>query len=299
MSESAHFGSFPLGELLAIARREDLNEIGDLTALLMPEAISLAPGCWELISRQAGRFCSTELLTALLPALAPELRIDWTLDAPLRSDIQAGAVLARISGVTAQMLSAERTLLNILQHLSGIATLTSHFVHAISGTHAKIFDTRKTTPGLRALEKYAVRCGGGHNHRHGLYDAVLIKDNHLSGVPIDRLAHCVFEMLNRIPTLPNQPSFIEVECDSIAQASELFKVVGIDIVLLDNFPIDQLRAAVALRDSSGLRNKVQLEASGGITLDNVRQVAETGVERIAVGAITHSAPILDLGLDTV
>ena len=178
-----------------------------------------------------------------------------------------------------------------------MATLTGKFVSAVAGTHAKIYDTRKTTPGLRTLEKYAVRCGGGHNHRIGLYDAVLIKDNHLAGIPVNRLAHTVFEMLNRIETLPVRPAFVEVECDGLDQLSELVKVVGIDLILLDNFEVGDLRAAVQMRNDAGLRGKVELEASGGATLDTVRAIAQAGVERIAVGAITHSTPSLDLGLD--
>src|SRR5262249_30050223 len=149
------------------------------------------------------------------------------------------------------------------------------------------------TPGLRSLEKYAVRCGGGHNHRTGLYDAVVIKDNHLAGIPASRLAHAVFEMLNRIPSLQTAPSFVEVECDTLEQLEQLFKVVGIDVIMLDNFDYEDLQTAVQLREETGLRGKVELEASGGITLGTVRMFAETGVDRIAVGAITHSAPVLD------
>lgn len=297
MHEKIHLGDIAIDELLALAKREDVGDVGDLTTQLMPEAVSLAPGRWRLINRQSGRFCSPELLARLLPKLAPELQIKHVLNEQPTAEIPRGTVLAEFTGITAQMLTAERTMLNILQHLSGIATLTAKYVQAVFGTHAKIFDTRKTTPGLRALEKYAVQCGGGHNHRFGLWDAVLIKDNHLAGVPDDRLAHCIFEMLNRVPALPVKPKFVEVECESVEQAAELFKIVGIDVILLDNFHIDKLRAVVELRERSGLRNKIQLEASGGITIDNVRQVAETGVDRISIGAITHSAPILDLGID--
>jgi nicotinate-nucleotide pyrophosphorylase (carboxylating) len=232
-----------------------------------------------------------------LEALAPAIHVEWLGPRSSRGDVQAGERIAKFSGLVCQMLAAERTLLNFLQHLSGVATLTAHYVAAVAGTHAKIFDTRKTTPGMRTLEKYAVRCGGGHNHRIGLYDAVLLKDNHLAGIPTSRLAHAVFEMLNRVETLSSQPAFVEVECDGLDQLAELLKVVGIDVILLDNFKFPAIREAVTMRDRAGLRGKLELEASGGVTLETVRKIAETGVERIAVGAITHSAPILDLGLD--
>jgi len=284
-------------EIVRLAREEDLAEIGDLTTLLLPEDAYRGSGAWWLTARQAGRFCGRELLNPLLAELAPELKAIWlgSPDGPV--DVQPGDRIARLTGLACQMLAAERTILNFLQHLSGVATLTARFVRAVAGTHAKIYDTRKTTPGLRSLEKYAVRCGGGHSHRYGLYDAVLIKDNHLAGVPIDRLAHRVFEMLNRLERLPARPAFVEVECDTLEQFAELTKVVGIDVVLLDNFPLEWLREAVRMRDRQGLRGKLELEASGGASLETVRPIAETGVDRIAVGAITHSAPILDLAID--
>ena len=284
-----------LDAILKLARQEDLGAHGDLTTLLMP--VYHAVGEWYLVTRQPGRFCGRAVLPAMLQALAPEVRLDWTDPRGDAHDVPAGQTIARFSGLVCQMLAAERTLLNFLQRLSGVATLTSRFVAAAAGTHAKIYDTRKTTPGLRTLERYAVRCGGGHNHRTGLYEAVLIKDNHLADIPTDRLAHAVFEMLNRVETLPIRPAFVEVECDTLEQYAELLKVVGLNVILLDNFELDELRTAVRLRNDAGLRGKVELEASGGITLENVRAVAETGVERIAVGAITHSAPILDLSLD--
>jgi len=183
--------------------------------------------------------------------------------------------------------------------MSGVATMTHRFVEAVGRTHAKIYDTRKTIPGFRMLDKFAVRCGGGHNHRTGLYDAILIKDNHIAGIPTQRLAHTVMAMLNGIERLPSEPAFVEVECDDLEQFAELLKVVGIDVILLDNFSLDHLREAVRLRDGAGLRGKVELEASGGVTLETVSDVANAGVERIAVGAITHSAPALDMGLDAV
>ncbi|HKQ49086.1 MAG TPA: carboxylating nicotinate-nucleotide diphosphorylase [Phycisphaerae bacterium] len=283
--------------LVELARDEDLGPHGDVTSRLLPPLALDATGNWHLTARQAGRFAGVHLVPLLLESLAPRISVEWHGPKCPRGDVESGEKIALFSGLVCQMLAAERTLLNFLQHLSGVATLTARYVAAVAGTHAKIYDTRKTTPGMRTLEKYAVRCGGGHNHRTGLYDAVLLKDNHLATIPTDRLAHAVFEMLNRLETLPSQPAFVEVECDGLDQFAELLKVVGIDVILLDNFEVAALRQAVSLRDRAGLRGKLELEASGGITLETVREIAETGVERIAVGAITHSAPILDLGLD--
>lgn len=297
MSIDIEFDSVRLRTLFELARKEDIGLVGDLTSLLLPETSSMATGSWELVARESGRFCGAAILPMLLDSLAPKIKLEWIKPEADRAPVTGGDSIARFSGLVCQMLAAERTLLNFLQHLSGVTTLTHQFVTAVAGTHARIFDTRKTTPGFRELEKYAVRCGGGHNHRIGLYDAVLIKDNHLAGIPTNRLAHRVMEMLNGIERLPSTPSFVEVECDTLEQLTELLKVMSIDVILLDNFELDALREAVSMRDSAGLRGKVELEASGRTTLETVREIATTGVERIAVGAITHSAPILDLGLD--
>ncbi len=284
-------------EVLSLARREDLGPGSDLTSLLLPEPACRAPGKWRLVARQEGRFCGGAILPAMLESLAPEVRMEWLKPRCDQEPAAAGEPLALLAGMSCQMLAAERTILNFLQRLSGVATLTGRFVAAVAGTHAKIYDTRKTTPGLRTLEKYAVRCGGGHNHRLGLYDAVLIKDNHLAGIPLHRFAHTVSDMLNRIEALPVRPAFVEAECDGLDQFAELLKVVGLDVILLDNFTTEELAAAVEMRNRAGLRGKVELEASGGVGLAGVRAIAEAGVERIAVGALTHSAPCLDLGLD--
>lgn len=299
MSDSRAFDIEQVLRVIALAREEDLGHLGDITTRLIPPHMSGASGAWHLTARSTGRFCGKELLPILIQELAPEVNLDWCRTVSPEGDVEPGHRVAKLSGDVGQMLAAERIILNFLQHLSGIATLTSRFVSAVKGTHAKIYDTRKTMPGMRSLEKYAVRCGGGHNHRIGLYDAVLIKDNHLAGIPTSRLAHAVFDMLNRLDSLPNRPTFVEIECDGLDQFTELLKVVGVDVILLDNFEISDCRRAVELRDSQGLRGKIELEASGGTTLESVRQIADTGVDRIAVGAITHSAPILDLGLDSV
>ncbi len=200
--------------------------------------------------------------------------------------VTAGDVVMHVSGHACGMLSAERTALNYLQHLSGIATLTSRFVDAVAGTSALILDTRKTTPGWRALEKYAVRAGGGTNHRMDLRSGVLIKDNHLAAIGGD-----IAMAVSRARGLALSGTAIEVECDTLEQVDAAI-AAGADWVLLDNMSLEQLYEAVAR-----CRGRVITEASGGITLDTVRRIAETGVDRISVGALTHSAPALDFGLD--
>ena len=283
--------------LIELAKNEDLGR-GDISSALLDDSEQAAS--FHLIAKQRGVFAGREIAPVVLAAYGPSIEIQWTaagvdgqrLDAPPTH-------LATVRGPLGAVLAAERVVLNFLQRLCGVATLTRTYVDAVAGTHATIYDTRKTTPGWRALEKYAVRCGGGTNHRVGLHDAVLIKDNHLAGIAPGRLAHRVFEMLNRSPARDVEPTFVEVEAQSLAQLAGLLKVVGIDAILLDNFSVPQLREAVSLRDGLGLRGKVALEASGGITLQTVRAVAATGVERISVGAITHSAVALDLSLDRV
>lgn len=299
MSVEFQFDRDHLNKLFELARLEDFGPTGDLTSRLLDEASFNVNGAWELTAREAGRFCGAAILPMLLDALAPQVALSWIKPEADLSDVRPGDCVAKFNGSVGQMLAAERTILNFLQHMSGVATMTNRFVKAVGDTHAKIYDTRKTTPGFRMLDKYAVRCGGGHNHRTGLYDAVLIKDNHIAGVPTDRLAHAVMTLLNGIQRLPSEPAFVEVECDDLAQLAQLLKVVGIDVILLDNFSYDDLREAVRMREAAGLRGKVELEASGGATLEMIGPLAETGVERIAVGAITHSAPALDLGLDAV
>ena len=199
----------------------------------------------------------------------------------------AGEVLLTATGATRALLTGERTALNLLGHLSGVATLTRRWVDAIEGSGAAIRDTRKTTPGLRALEKYAVRCGGGVNHRMSLSDAALIKDNHV--LAAGGVAQAFAAVRTAFPELP-----VEVECDTLDQVREAVEA-GADLVLLDNMSLDDLRAAVAFVRASGV--KCRLEASGGLTLSDAAKVAATGVDFLAVGALTHSAPVLDIGVD--
>jgi nicotinate-nucleotide pyrophosphorylase (carboxylating) len=200
--------------------------------------------------------------------------------------IDAGQVVLTVSGPIAAILTAERTALNLLCHLSGVATLTRQWADAVAGTRARIRDTRKTMPGMRALQKYAVRCGGGVNHRMALSDAALVKDNHVAAA--GSVAAAFAAVRARDPDLP-----IEVECDNLGQVSEALDA-GADHILLDNFGLGELAQAVRLAGSRAL-----LEASGGLTLAEARAVAETGVDYLAVGALTHSAPALDIGLDLV
>jgi len=202
-------------------------------------------------------------------------------------------------GPARSMMAAERVALNFMQRLSGIATATSEYVKAVAGTGAEIYDTRKTIPGWRDLEKFAVRVGGGKNHRKGLFDAVLVKDNHLAVLAKaegkDPLTAAGRE-LERVRPYLGDKAFIELEVDTLEQFKTAL-TLPVDIILLDNMGIDQLRSAVEMRNRAGLKNRIELEASGGITLANVREVAMTGVERIAIGAITHSSGSVDIALD--
>jgi nicotinate-nucleotide pyrophosphorylase (carboxylating) len=232
--------------------------------------------------------------------------IDLQTEAADGDDIASRAVVAELAGSARDMLVCERPLLNLLGRLSGIATLTREYVRRIDGTKARIYDTRKTTPGWRRLEKYAVRCGGGFNHRTGLFDAVLIKDNHLALAAEVALAagQCftAADSVRRARDFLEQtaserkggPLIVEIEVDRLELLDDVLRA-GPDIVLLDNMTPDVLRQSVARRDA--LAPAVELEASGGVTLESVRHIAETGVERISVGALTHSAAALDIALD--
>jgi nicotinate-nucleotide pyrophosphorylase (carboxylating) len=211
--------------------------------------------------------------------------IDVVLHAADGDSAEPGVAVLTVSGPARAVLTAERTALNLVGRLSGIATLTQQWVDAVAGTGAAIRDTRKTTPGLRALEKYAVRCGGGVNHRMALGDAALVKDNHVAAA--GGITAAVAAIRAHAAGVP-----LEVECDTLDQVREAV-AAGVELVLLDNFPLDDTRRAVELVRGSGVR----LEASGGLTLDRAKEVAATGVDYLAVGALTHSAPVLDLGLD--
>lgn len=293
--------------LLRAALAEDLAD-GDITAALLPRPDEVIAG--RVVARSPGVLSGLALLPLLMRVYsdAGGGRVEVCDQSEDGEAFEAGALLATLAGPRAAVLALERTLLNFLGRMSGVATLTAAFVQAaaVREPAPRIYDTRKTIPGWRELDKYAVRCGGGHNHRFGLYDAVLIKDNHLAGIAVADLPKTLVRMIATIhggssagePQNPGRsPKFIEVEVDSLEQLEQVLTVDGIDIVLIDNFTPGQMREAVARRDAAGLRGKVELEASGGVTLASVAAIAATGVERIAVGALTHSALNLDLGLD--
>lgn len=254
-----------------------------------------ATGTARIVAREEGIFAGAAVFGILHEACAPQLVPSVELGDGDR--MNAGATIATLTGKLRLLLGLERTLLNFLQRLCGVATMTRRYVDAVAGTPAKICDTRKTIPGWRQLDKYAVRCGGGRNHRMGLHDAVLIKDNHIAGIQTSRLTGVLSEMLHEANRLQPPPGFIEVEVDTLDQLDQILSAAGVDMILLDNFTTEQMREAVARRDALGLKGKAQLEASGNITLDTVRAIAETGVERISVGALTHSVRALDIAME--
>jgi len=260
------------------ALAEDVGE-GDVTteATVGEDAVGTA----ELLLREPGVVCGLAVAEAVFRALDPELRFESLVDEG--TVVPGGTAVARVTGPERAILTGERTALNFLARLSGIATITRRYVDAVAGTGAAILDTRKTTPGLRALEKHAVVTGGGRNHRFGLDDGVLVKDNHL------RAAGSVATAVERLRATTPLP--VEVECDTLEQVSEALAAEA-DAILLDNMSLSELRAAVELA-----RGRARLEASGGVTLENVRAIAETGADEISVGALTHSARSLDVSLE--
>ncbi len=264
-------------DVVARALAEDLGVFGDLTAGLVPEAAMVAAG---FVARGAGVLAGTLAATETFAAVDPGVTVRW--DACDGERLAAGQVLGRVSGPLPSVLTAERTALNLLGHLSGVATLTRRFVDA-AGSTARIRDTRKTTPGLRALEKAAVRAGGGANHRASLSDGILIKDNHLAGVTISA---AVAEAHRRWPGVS-----CEVECDTFEQVQTALDA-GADLILVDNMTPQQVTSAISL-----VAGRVPVEVSGGVTLETVAAYASAGADLIAVGALTHSAPVLDIGLD--
>ena len=270
-----------LEPIVRLALLEDLAPAGDITSdSAVPSAAALHA---VLRARQAGVVAGLDAALLSLRLVDPSVVVSVSLGDG--AAVEAGGVIAEFRGAARSILMAERTMLNFMGHLSGIATLTREYVRAVAGTRARITCTRKTTPGLRALEKRAVRLGGGINHRFSLADAVLIKDNHIAAAGGVRAA------LERAQSAAGHMRVIEIEVDTLAQLREALPLRP-HCIWLDNMDLDSLREAVALAGES-----VALEASGNIRLDTVRPVAETGVGYISVGALTHSAPRLDLGLD--
>jgi len=278
--------------LIKMAIDEDLGQ-GDMTSELFARDNTIAKA--NIISREEIVVCGIDVVREILKTYDKKLKLKAIKDDG--QSVHVGGRIGSIEGPLCSLLSAERVVLNFLQKLSGIATTTHKYVQAIQGTRAKIYDTRKTTPGWRILEKYAVRCGGGHNHRLGLYDGILIKDNHLA-----QLGRNFYPKLKKIVEQARKTKgvkFIAVEVDHVDdQLNYVLKIPGVDIVLLDNMGQWQLKHAVDMRNEMcGKTKKPLLEASGNVTLNSVSAIAQCGIDRIAVGAITHSATAVDIGLD--
>ena len=279
--------NFPSGEwvdrLVAQALAEDLGK-GDATTAVSVAEETLATG--SVVSRDAGVVAGLPLLALVFGQLDPRVRVDLVLEdgAP----VEPGSVAARLTGPAGSILSGERVALNFLQHLGGIASLTARYVVEVAGTACRVLDTRKTLPGYRTLAKYAVRCGGGHNHRMGLYDRIMLKDNHWAagGSPI---AAMVQRARSEFPDLA-----IEVEVDDLGQLDQVLPL-DVDWILLDNFSLADTAAAVARRNEAGCRTL--LESSGNVSLETIGAYARAGVDGASVGRLTHSAGALDLGLD--
>jgi nicotinate-nucleotide pyrophosphorylase (carboxylating) len=270
-----------IAPIVRAALAEDLGRAGDITSQACVPAEARLSVVWA--ARRPGVLAGLDCARLALAELAPEARFNAL--ARDGDTLSPGQVLARAEAPARAVLAAERTGLNLMGRLSGIATLTRAYVDAVAGTGVRITDTRKTTPGLRQLEKYAVRCGGGVNHRFGLDDAILIKDNHVAACGGIRPA------LERARAAAGHLVKVEIEVDGLDQLAEALPLSP-DVIMLDNFSLSDLRKAVAM--TSG---RVTLEASGGVDLKTVRSIAETGVQVISVGALTHSAPGLDIGLD--
>jgi nicotinate-nucleotide pyrophosphorylase (carboxylating) len=289
-----------LRQVVRLAVREDLDRQHDWTTVALVS--SDREGRAAIIAREAGVLAGLRALPIAIDEMQAAIEL-----LPHKKDgdeVAAGTVLAELAGQARDLLTCERPLLNLFGRLSGIATRTRLFVDRVADTGARIFDTRKTTPGWRRLEKYAVRCGGGHNHRMGLFDAILIKDNHLAlatetGLNPADAVRVAREFVNRLspaefPNVDSERLLIEVEVDGLSQLDDVL-AAGPDIVLLDNMSLELLRQAVARRNQ--LAPHIVLEASGGVSLETVREIALTRVDRISCGSLTHSARSLDIALD--
>jgi len=288
-------------QLVRLAVREDLARTYDWTTVsLVPQEVA---GAARVVSRRDGVICGLQAAAIALDEMG--IPVSWIPTVADGDSVLAGTPVAEISGPARDLLTAERILLNFIGRLSGVATLTKQYAKAVEDTPARIYDTRKTTPGWRRLEKYAVRCGGGKNHRQGLYEAVLIKDNHLAfgahhtraTTPADAIRQARQFLVEVLGEKQAAEMIVEIEVDTLEQL-ELVLPQKPDIVLLDNMPPEALRQAVAMRNEVDPDvESIELEASGGIDLATIRAVALAGVERISVGALTHSAVNFDVGLD--
>jgi len=280
MLASAGLDPAAVADLVRLALEEDLDGGVDVTSVATVPADQRS--VLDLVARRPGVAAGVPVAAAVFYVVNPNLDVRMVASDGAR--VEVGDVLVSVTGPTRALLQAERPALNLLGHLSGIATLTRSWVDAVVGTSTQIRDTRKTTPGMRRLEKYAVRCGGGTNHRMSLSDAALVKDNHV--VAAGGVAAAFDAVRRQFPGVP-----VEVEVDSMDQLDEVL-AAGADLVLLDNFSVEQMREAVART-----AGRSRLEASGGLSLDSAAAVAATGVDYLAVGALTHSAPVLDIGAD--
>jgi len=268
-------------ELIRLALEEDVGS-GDVTVEHFTDADRFSEG--YIIAREQAVIAGTEVAQEVLRQIDP--KIESTILQPDGSEVEPGTKVFFFSGPTGKLLTAERTMLNFLQRLSGVATITRKYREALGDLPVKLLDTRKTTPGFRSLEKAAVRAGGGTNHRAGLYDQVMVKDNHLAS------SGKIVDLQHSIDRAKSKNLQVEIEVDTLDQLDEVLKLHGVDMILLDNMSLVSLREAV--RRNAG---KCSLEASGGITLQTLRAVAETGVNAISVGALTHSARAVDLAMD--
>ena len=271
-----------LKKIVRIALNEDLEKLGDITSNNVLSKRDRAT--FHFVSREKGTICGIDIAKIVYELLDEEVK--FTSYKKDGDKIKTKDIIAKVEGPAISLLTGERTALNFLTHLSGISTSTSIMVRLISKTKTKILCTRKTTPGLRNIEKYAVKVGGGINHRKGLYDAILIKDNHIA------IAGSISNALNKVKKIKNKFK-IEIEVDNLKQFREALKF-NPDVIMLDNFKINQLKKAVKMG-----KNKVVLEASGKIDFSNVSRIAETGVDYLSSGWITHSSKSLDIGLDLI
>lgn len=265
------------------ALKEDLSDIGDLTVSLIPEEKRLRA---EVITREDAIVCGIQWFDSCFSALSAEIDIKWFVNDGDR--VCSNDKLCEIQGNARAILTAERSALNFLQMLSAVATQTKCFADEIAGTAAKIVDTRKTLPGLRIAQKYAVKCGGGVNHRLGLYDGILIKENHIIA------AGGIAAVVKKAQIISASAAFVQIEVETLAELEQALNA-GAEMILLDNFTLEQIRQAVSMTQRHSDK-KILLEASGNVTLQNVRQLAETGVDRISIGGLTKNIQAIDLSL---
>ena len=283
-------------QLILLAKAEDVGA-GDWSAIFTIDA--QAVGIANIVTRTDGVICGMTMVPDILAAYDFSLVLSEAVTDG--TAVTAGQSLGKISGPLRALVTSERVVLNFLQRLSGIATMTAQCVALVAGTGCDICDTRKTTPGYRQLEKYSVKCGGGVNHRMGLYDGVMVKDNHWIAIGAGEIATGLEHLLTQIKTKQLKLSMVEIEVDTLAQLKVVLafskQYVGINIILLDNMSCEDMKQAVAMRNEIGLFDQIQLEASGNVTLDALATIAQTGVERISLGCLTHSVKSLDIGLD--